>query len=227
MQKKEEGVLQQINKLTRGDLDDFLSAHNICSMCLVEKGIVSFLQNRNGEQVCPQCGYVPDTVDFDERIPVGTVMNPENQMSFGRELGGTLGRKGLFCVLAKGAGVQDLPIRSRHITVMTTKLEHPKIMTMLRLGRQLCHDWGFDNHKEKQSIIFSNHFGNMLRTVGTWLIHRGTRCNTKKIVNACFALSLLQIKGELSYRHAVDKFKIEAKMLEDITNILALLEETR
>jgi len=226
MRKKEEGVLQQINKFTHGDLDVFLSIHNICSICLIEKGIVSFLQNRNREKVCAECGYVPDTADFDEKIPIGTTMNPENQMSFARGLGDTLGRKGLFCVLAKGVGVHDLPIRSRQITVLTSKFEHPKIITMLRLGRQLCHDWGFDNHKEKQSIIFSNQFGNMLRMVGTWVIHRGTRCNTKKIVEACFALSLLKIKGEFSYRNVVDKLEINSKMLHDITNILGLLEET-
>jgi len=227
MRKKEEGVLQQINKFTHGDLDVFLSIHNICSICLIEKGIVSFLQNRNREKVCAECGYVPDTADFDEKIPIGTTMNPENQMSFARGLGDTLGRKGLFCVLAKGVGVHDLPIRSRQITVLTSKFEHPKIMMLLRLGRNLAHEWGFDSHKEKQSIIFSNYFGSMLRTIGAWIVSRGDRgehINLRKTVGACFALSLLKIKGEDDYRRAIEKLEVNPIFLEDIGAIHKSLE---
>lgn len=213
LHKKNTQVLKTINAATRGDLESFLVGHDLCSVCL-ENGVVSRLRLRNGERVCIECGYVPEQVDFSNRIPFGNVRTPVNQLAFGRGLGNTLWSKGRFFVLAHGIGTHDLPIRSKQISIITRTVDPPKIMRMLRLGSKLCHDWGFDSHKERKSVIFSNDLGRMLRTIGADIIMRNEQVSLPQVVKACFVLKLKAMGG--AYVDAMEKLGVDVGLLGQI-----------
>lgn len=213
---KGEQLLQQINSETHGALSRFLVESNFCPIC-IEKGEISHLQTRMGETICIKCGYVAENISYDQHIPYGQTRTPTNQLAFGRGQGNTLGRKGLFYVLAHGIGQKDLPLRAKQIGIITQKLDHPKITTMLRLGRKRCHEWGFDDHKQPKNILFSNYLGRMLRKIGADIILTGTQTRLGELVDACFVLSLKATEAN-SYQAAMDKLHVPTEFLNRVSN---------
>jgi len=216
-EKKGEQLLQQINSKTGGAFEAFLIENNLCPLC------ASDLKERTGEKVCLNCGFARNSIHFRSSIPINETRTPENYLAYNKGLGNTLGEKGLFCVLAHSIGTKDLPIRAKQINIITQKWEHPKILTMKKLGRNLAHQWGFDNHKENRSIIFSNYFGRMLKKIGAYMVLAGINASLKQIVNACFVLSLRQIVGLEAYQKAIIKLNVSESLIVEIENTLQLL----
>lgn len=199
---------------THGAFDNFLIEQNLCPACLTDLTI------RPGRKVCFNCGFEHSQPKLSGIVPMGETRSPTNQLALNRSQGETLGRKGKFFVLARGPlGVQDLPIRSRQISIITQKFEHPKVTTLLKYGRLRAHKWKFDDHTQKQSIIFSNQLGQMLRKIGAFLIIRKIRISLKDATDACFALTLKAIKGDEAYKEAINKLNINPVVLETVIDL--------
>ena len=213
-EEKGEQLLQKINTETNGALTRFLVESNLCPLC-IEKGVISRLRDFDGENVCVKCGFTINSLSMPNTIPFGTVQKPENQLALGRGLGNTLGRKGLFCVLAHATNVKDLPIRAKQISIITQKFDPPKLTTMLRLGRNRCHEWGFDDHRNQKNIVFSNYLGRMLRKIGADIIPTRTQTCLSKLVDACFVLTLRATRTG-SYEDAMDKLGVNPDFLNRI-----------
>lgn len=142
------------------------------------------------------CGFViDDEANRDPPFWVGDDHNPTNQLAFGRGLGGTLGLKGTWQVLAHGPrGNEDLPIRARQIRIITERTEHPVIERMLKVGSQLCELYGFGDHQDRKSVQFSDMLGRIIRTVGAYLILYNRRVRLMNIAKACFLLTFKYTK---------------------------------
>ena len=226
---KKGNLLQKINTLTRGEYsvlkeeeEKLLLSYHICPCCL-EENQISFLDRRNGETVCVECGYVPPEHLYSSNLPFGYAGSPVNSLAYGNGLGDTLGDKGTFCVLAHSsaydADKKNLPMSARFIKIMTSKKEHPKILSLLKMGRNNIVQWGFTNHKATDQVLFSNYLGNMLRSVGSYIILKNLRCNLKRIADACFALTLKDLKGSEMYQVALMKMNVDEKVVADILKL--------
>lgn len=223
MTEKEVGeqLLHKINIETHGGFDALLVESNICPLC-VSKGAISRLSEVRGERVCKKCGFVSGDLKLKSTVPFSETRSPGNFLAWDKNLGNTLGREGLFCVLARTTGTEDLPLRARHITTITQKFVHPKIATMLRLGRQLAHEWGFENHNEPKSVMFSNILGRVIRRVGSYLVVNGLQFNLKHIVNACFVSCLRENAEE--YARAKKKLHVDKDILHTVMFISSNLQ---
>jgi hypothetical protein len=160
-------------------------------------------------------------------IPLGEFRSPVNSLGVGRNLGGTLGDKGMFCVLAKANGVLDLPIRAMHIRTMVRTVEHPKIIRMLSLGQIRANEWGFDDHSKMRSILFSNYLGDSLRRVGGFIVYSGLQMQLTKVVDCVFALCMKDQCGEDQFALAVQELGVDQKMVDSFAALHKLLKEIR
>jgi hypothetical protein len=198
-------LLQRLNQLTKGDLQDFLIRHNLCPEDL------SKLERHDNDVVCSTCGLIVQSEKFSNIIPFGSEHRPGNLLAEGKGHGNTLGDKGTFRILVNGPnGVMDAPIRALHCKAMTQRQEIPLITSWLRLARQLSNEWGLGDTDQPKNIIFSNHFGGKVRTLGSFFWCRGMRTGTKKIVNLSFVLSLMDLHfSEQLINDASKKLKID------------------
>jgi hypothetical protein len=212
---------QKINSETRGEFFSLLLRHNICPEDFGK------LERHQDEVVCSSCGYVSQHDHFSSVIPFGSENSPGNLLAEGHH-GNTLGEKGLWANLAKqahstfkcpGCGMEfnDLPVRARQIMILSTRHEHPRIATLLRLARKLSEDWGYaDDKGSNKSVVFSNYFGRMVRKVGSFLVVQNVRLNSTKVVQACFTLTLKDLYGMNKYSEAKTKLALEDRFLEQI-----------
>jgi len=224
MSEKKGNLLYKINKLTRGNLEELLVVYGICPLC-AENENVSFLTRRRNETVCTQCGYVPEQYSHDHKVPFGFSGSPTNLLSFGKGLGGTLQEKGTFCVLAHSDAYKDnaqhLPMSAKFIKILTSKLENPKIQSLIKNGRKLCDDWGFHEH-DARHVVFRNFYALMLRKIGAYLLVCNARSGFKEIAEACFCLALAQCGNTNLFVEAVRKLDVKESTLNDVTCILEL-----
>jgi hypothetical protein len=231
MREKEAGeqLLHKINsdKRLRSAFELFLVEQlDWCPFCF--KDLQVMRTNDGPIRVCVNCGFEPDSTHNSKDIPFGETKCPPNEMAFNRAMGGTLGDKGMFRVLADGRnGVKDLPIRALHIKTISEHFEPPKIRTMLRLGRMRSHQWGFDNHKDFQSIIFSNYFAKMLKHTGKLLVEDRTNFPITKVVDACFVLCLKEIRGGKAFEDAVEQLKVDSAILEKVLTLSEVYRRKR
>lgn len=205
-----ESLLQKINTKTNGRFIDFCIENFLCPECF------SDLQERDEELVCTTCGFVVNSLNPEVSIPFDEPKTPVNALAFGHGEGGTLGARGTFCVLAQANGVSDLPIRAKHISTITLKVDHPKIMAMLRFGRLLAHEWGFDEHGKLKSIIFSNSLGRLIRKVGAYIVLSEWHVPIRKVVEGCFALTLKRLLGEKTFQDALQKLQVDRNLLVSV-----------
>lgn len=214
-------LLQQINNRMQGELFPLLLRHGICPEDFGK------LERHGDEVVCTTCGFVSEEGRMSSVIPFGSMNSPGNLLAEGHH-GNTLGEKGLWCNLAKqahstfkcpscGKEFNDLPVRARQIMIVSTRHEHPRIATLLRLARKLSEEWGYaDDKGSNKSIVFSNYFGRMLRKVGTFLVVQNVRLNSTEVVKACFALTLKDLYGIEKFHEAQTKLALEDRFLEQI-----------
>jgi hypothetical protein len=229
LDEKNREVLYKINSLTDGAFSDFLVKHNLCPECLGP------LDVRDNELVCMQCGVVLNRYNLSNMVVFGHENTPVNNLAFGKGQGDTLQLKGLWCVLAKsskasfkcpkcGAELNDLPLRAQQISIITSKWEHPKILSLLRFGRSRCEEWGFGDKKSSKGILFSNYFGRILRKVGAYLIIANVRFSMCKIADACFVLCIRDLVGEQKYREAVQKLNVDSELLREMEAVYEVVK---
>jgi len=216
-------LIEFLNKKTEGDFQRFLIEKSICPECFSD-----LIKSSDLETVCSHCGITVPSFNFhqkDERVWIGRRSKPVNQLAYGKDLGGTLQLKGMWCVIAKANGNLDLPLRARQVSLIIEKCDHPKIMSLLRLGRGRAHEWGYNDHKKRANILFSNYLGEILRKVGAFLIVQNLRFHLGAVVDACFALALKRLKGEEEFKRAVTTLEIEEDLLRQVKQIYGGLNE--
>ena len=93
--------LYEIRKGTNGNINKNVNKNpRRCSSCGSTK--ITF-DRENGEIVCTKCGLVLSSVEsFENRLPFDTTYAMTNNLAFGKSLGGTLPRKELYKVIARG-----------------------------------------------------------------------------------------------------------------------------
>lgn len=215
-------VLKEINSKTMGHFDLFLLFHNICPSCLAD------LEISKGIRYCEKCGFCHETTSASSSyIPLGEVRSPVSSLAHGKNLGNTLQEKGVFCVLSKANGIKDLPIRAIHIRTLVRTVEHPKLMRMISLGQNLTNEWGFSDHSDPKSIMFSNYFGNALRRVGGFIACSGLPVQLTRVVRCVFALCLRDLVGEQEFQKAVEQYELQLPMLDSLHKLHVTLKEIR
>lgn len=236
MVEKKGKLLQKINTLSHGQLEELLISYRFCPLCF-EDDVESILQKRadaNGlaELVCVNCGYVPNQQFFGVKIPFGYAGKPGNGLDLDNGMGNTLGEKGTFCVLAHSPAFADdkthMPLSATFIRIITHKHEHPKIATLKTYCRQLCHEYGFDalrhewaysgldEHGRAQSLVFSNYLARIVKRVGRDLANINERANLRKIADACFAYAVKKLKGENEFVKVAEKLNVNLELLGEI-----------
>jgi hypothetical protein len=229
---KRGSLLQQINSETHGQLDDLLLQHSVCSVCAFEKGEFNKFERKQGRTVCSVCGYEPkENLVVSNAIAFNEDKTPGNNLAFGYGRGGTLQRKGLFCLLAQsnkgtwkcpncGFESDDMPIRAQQTSLIMERNEHPKIMTLLKYGRANAIQWGYDERKSRRGQVFSNYYGRLLRKIGKYIVNENVRVNLHEIANACLAYCLHKLSGEDKCEEAVEALKLRVQSLKHVWRIL-------
>ena len=153
-----------------------------------------YFDRENGEVVCTKCGLVLSSVEsFENRLPFDTTYALTNNLAFGKSLGGTLPRKQLYEVLARGPkGTKDLPIRSTQIQVMSSAVDPPVVKTMLNYGSKAMTEIGL-NRDDDLCHILSDQYGRIIRTVAAFLQISKTRVQPHLVARAALYHILIQL----------------------------------
>jgi hypothetical protein len=195
------------SKVGNDAFDEFCLIHDLCPICYHD------LLEEEDEKVCHACGFSTFKVVFEQEIPFGETRTPTNLLADGKNLGGTLQEKGAFCTVGNGTGsFKDMPIRMRELAL--NKVESPKILTLLRMGRLRSQQFGLTkNH------IFSNDFAKDLRELGFYLI-----CTNKKVcqeyVDAVFLRYLRNNAHAIKYVEAEQTLNVDPIVRERAEAIL-------
>jgi hypothetical protein len=221
-EEQQQTLLQKINAKTNRKFEEFCIDNLLCPECL------SDLEQRDEDLVCTTCGFLaPDILNPELSIPFEEPKTPGSELSTGHGMGGTLGRTGMFYVIGHGPnGFTDAPIRAKHIGTIINTVEHPKIMTMIRHGKLLCQNWELDEHYNLNHVIIRNSLGRMIHKVGAYIILSQWHISLKKIVDACFALTLKKMLGEKAFVDVVQKLKVDQDLLVTIDIISTLSRDT-
>jgi len=158
----------------------------------------------NGEVVCTKCGLVLSSVEsLDNRLPFDTTYALTNHLAFGKSLGGTLPRKELYEVLARGPkGTEDLPIRSTQIQVMSSAVDPPVVKTMLNYGSRIMTELGL-NRDDDVCHVLSDQYGRIIRTAAAFLQVSKMRVQPHMVARAALYHILIQlypVKAEQAWR---------------------------
>lgn len=153
------------------------------------------------ETVCSACGTV-----WDEGLQVETHQipflesavdsghaeshwNPVNSLAFGNNLGSAPLRAGaLYRVLGQSRnGKVDVGLRARQCQIVTNKIDHPQIISLLAYASDLLKKHGLTDNSE-QNLLYSNVLGSRLRRVGAYFAIRNEKQvgEPKRIVGALF-----------------------------------------
>jgi uncharacterized Zn finger protein (UPF0148 family) len=117
--------------------------------------------------------------------------------------------------------VNDLPLRAQHLTTITEQYEHPKIKTVLRLGRVVMKDLGYDQ-STPLTWILKNQVGLIERTVTQKLIDRNVRVNLREVAKACVLKAVEITFGDERYRETFVKLKPDDGLFKDVVNLWSL-----
>ena len=194
--------------------DEFCLTYDLCPLCC------SDLYEDEEEKVCHKCGFTSPKIVFQEEIPFGETRTPTNLLANGKNLGGTLQEKGAFCTLGNGTGsFEDMPIRMRELAL--SKVEDPKILALLRMGRLRSQEFGLTkNH------IFSNDFARDLRELGVWII-----CMKRKVsqeyVDAVFLRYLQKNVAPAHYAEIETKLNVDPIVRANVEDILDWWKDSR
>jgi len=212
--------LYRIRKGTRGNINKTVNkTHNRCSSC----GSTEITFDReNGEVVCTKCGLVLSSVEsFENRLPFDTTYALTNNLAFGKSLGGTLPRKELYKVLARGPkGTKDLPIRSTQIQVMSSAVDPPVVKTMLNYGSKVMTELGL-NRDDDVCHMLSDQYGRIIRTVAAYLQISKARVQPHLVARAALYHVLIQLyegKAEQARRN----YPFSSRHLQFVEQIAAI-----
>ena len=168
-------------------------SEEMCSECGQLNG---FIKHRDGEIVCTTCGLVQNDGEqsFVATYRQSVKTSPLSNLSFGKSLGDTLSRKGVFQVLAKTVPITDedslrhnrkkedysiskelfatldgylksnIGLRARFIRIFNSSVDPPCIKKALVIGQQLCSEFGMVG---EDAIEFRDYYGKLLRKVSS------------------------------------------------------------
>ena len=199
--------IESLRRKAGNAFDEFCLEYDLCPLCCRD------LLEYEDEKVCQNCGFTTARIVFEAEIPFGETRTPTNLLANGKNLGGTLQEKGAFCAVGNGTGTfEDMPIRMRELAL--SKVESPKILALLRMGRLRSQEFGLTkNH------IFSNDFAKDLRELGFWLI-----CSNKKATQEYVDVVLLRYLRDnvppVKYVEAEKKLNIDPVMRGNVEAIL-------
>lgn len=190
---------------------------------------------KDGELVCSRCGRVwSEKVDIeDEAIPfesssteVGhseSHYNPPSQLAFGKGMGGFIDGRQLFRIVATApSGNKDLPLRACQVKLLTSKLDHPTVQTILSYGSALCYQFGFKSNKDSDQV-FSNQLGRLLRKVAAYYILRNNNeGELRRVVNAVFYMQFVGVHPNEAQR-VFDELYLNVDLLRYVQNFLSFL----
>ena len=164
----------------------------------------AYFDRENGEVLCTKCGLVLSSVEsFENRLPFDTTYALTNNLAFGKSLGGTLPRKELYKVLARGPkGTKDLPIRSTQIQVMSSAVDPPVVKTMLNYGSKVMTELGL-NRDDDVCHVLSDQYGRVIRTVAAYIQISKARVQPHLVARAALYHVLIQLypaKAEQAHR---------------------------
>lgn len=209
--------------------EEFLVEYDICPECLGD------LIVRDGEKVCRKCGLAYTCVNVENRIPFTETRTPTNLLAYGKNLGGTIRLKGIWCLLADQHDNRHLPLRAKFVNIMAQTVDHPKIAKMLEIGSRLCEQvWTiptgtgypavvfFGNHRDPEAVKFSNLLGRIIRLVGAYVVLANTKFSTQKITKACFVLALQLTRNPYTFM-IMKQLGIEETTLRAVARIYGLL----
>jgi len=205
-------LVQKINIETHGKLAEFLLHYNLCPDCGIGK-----LERHDPDIVCVNCGFVVENENYSTQIPFGTENSPGNPLHEGKGLGGTLQERGTWCLLAKQQGIEDLPIRARHTTIMMSRNEHPRLASLLKFGAKRTREFGIPPTPAKPKDIMINHiYGDMLRSIGALYVVKGWKFHNEVIADPCFALTVKIVLGDTAFEKVKADLHIEDSRLGQI-----------
>lgn len=80
----------------------------------------------------------------------------------------------------------DIGLRATQVRILTNKVDHPEVQTMLSFASQLCND--YDMHTRNRScLVFAEDLGRWVRVLGTMCILRNDPYeNRRKLVRTAF-----------------------------------------
>jgi uncharacterized Zn finger protein (UPF0148 family) len=114
--------------------------------------------------------------------------------------------------------MNDLPLRAQHMTTITEQYEHPKIKSILRLGRTLMKDLGYDQ-PTPLTLLLKRQVGSIERIVGQKLIDRNVRVNLRQVVASCVLVAVKITFGEERYEEIYEKLKPNDEILKDVVKL--------
>ncbi|MFH0896980.1 MAG: TFIIB-type zinc ribbon-containing protein, partial [Candidatus Bathyarchaeota archaeon] len=156
----------------------------VCPECF---GTDFITDRETGEKICTSCGCVVDQVmEKSKDLPFGETYALTSNIAFGKSLGGTLSKKGVFIVLAKvPAETKDLPIRSTQIQVLSSAVDPLVVKRMLSNGSRMMKELGLDRDDDRCHVL-SDQYGRALRVFATFL-----QDSKIKVQSHCIARALL------------------------------------
>jgi hypothetical protein len=242
MSEKKGSLTQKINMHTRGQLDELLLSWGVCSCCAAEN-VFTLLDRKVMGAVCTRCGFEPVRYLYSNHLPFDYAGKPVNKLDMGKGLGGSLSEKDMWCVLAHSSAFEhdkrNLPMSAKFMKIMVHKYEHPRIASLLKYGRQLCHDYGYDphrhefastgldEHKRDVAIMFSNYFGGLVRDVGAYYVVRNERFNARKVADSCFIFALMKLRSIEEAVKASEKLQVANEYLDKVKQVIRQEEEVK
>ena len=180
------------------DQETIVEVLNIC----VECGCL-LNSSSDGTLCCVSCGREYEFGRMEEnRIPMSEEgceqghsennYNPGCNLAFGNGLGSQIKVNDLYRVLVQCSQGQpsgsngDLGLRARCIRILTSKLDHPIITTLLSYGNALCKEYDLNNG-DPVDLQFAETLGIMLRRIGAlYALRNESNVRMKSLANACF-----------------------------------------
>jgi len=117
---------------------------------------------------------------FSSYLPFDITYAPTCNVAFGKSLGDTLPRGGLYRVLAKAPrGSEDLGLRARLIRIILSYEDHPLVKRALEYASRQLKRMGLD-----QNYAFANDVGALARKLISYLANAKVQFNNSHVVNA-------------------------------------------
>jgi len=109
-----------------------------------------------------------------------------------------------------------MPQRAQLLFYASQTNDHPRIASMIKLGKQRARQFGLGEEiKNERAIMFRQFFGDRIRDVGSLVVLRSSRLSTPLLVDVCFALALKDFYGDQKYQEVQSRLALDPSDLEE------------